>query len=165
MTSTGGWETLTGTPLWTFAASCWSAGGWRGVRRAAAAGDVMAASWCGPVPGVTCARPPAVAVIGLRRSGRTGNGESPPRAHRARLPARAAQFTPDSGPRQRARDHSRRKAHGALRAPLKTYRKFSRVGGRQGRTSIVRSQGVGRVGRGRQGRQGVGMGLGKTDAG
>jgi hypothetical protein len=29
------------------------------------------------VPGVTRARPPAVAVIGLRRSGRTGNGESP----------------------------------------------------------------------------------------
>ena len=29
------------------------------------------------VPGVTRARPSAVAAIGLRRSGRTGNGESP----------------------------------------------------------------------------------------
>jgi hypothetical protein len=38
---------------------------------------VSADSWCGPVPGVAIGRPPAVAVIGLRRSGRTGNGEGP----------------------------------------------------------------------------------------
>jgi hypothetical protein len=29
------------------------------------------------VPGVSVGRPPAVAVTGLRRSGRTGNNESP----------------------------------------------------------------------------------------
>ena len=37
---------------------------------------VTAAGWCGPTRGQAC-RPPAVAVVGLRRSGRTGNGESP----------------------------------------------------------------------------------------
>jgi len=73
----------------------------------------MVASWCGPVPGVAVARPPAVAGIGLRRSGRTGNGESP-RAHRARLPGWAAQFPPDSGSRQRLGLHA---LPGARRAP------------------------------------------------
>jgi hypothetical protein len=38
---------------------------------------VTAAIWRWPEPGATRARPPAVAVTGLRRSGRTGNGESP----------------------------------------------------------------------------------------
>ena len=38
---------------------------------------LTAANWVRAVPGVTLARPPAVAVVGLRRSGRTGNGESP----------------------------------------------------------------------------------------
>ncbi len=52
------------------------------VRREPRPAAVTAASWCGPVPGVTRARPPAVAVIGLRRSGRTGNGESPAGASR-----------------------------------------------------------------------------------
>ena len=72
------------------------------------------------VPGVTRARPPAVAVIGLRRSGRTGNGESP----RGRIaPACRARplnshLMPVRG--QRAQDYPRRQAHGALRAPLKT---------------------------------------------
>ena len=48
---------------------------------------VTAASWCGRCPGSRLRRPPAVAVIGLRRSGRTGNGESP----RGRIaPARQA---------------------------------------------------------------------------
>jgi hypothetical protein len=49
----------------------------RGVRRVPRPVGVTAASWCGAVPEVTRARPPAVAVIGLRRSGRIGNGESP----------------------------------------------------------------------------------------
>jgi hypothetical protein len=48
--------------------------------------SVTAASGVRAMPGVTLGRPPAVAVIGLRRSGRTGNGEGPLRAHRARLP-------------------------------------------------------------------------------
>ena len=84
---------------------------------------VTAASWCGPVPGVTRARPPAVAVIGLRRSGRTGNGESP-----CGLIAPACQpgrsVTPDSGSPQRARDYLRRQAPGALRAPLMLVKKL-----------------------------------------
>jgi hypothetical protein len=50
----------------------------RGPARAAGPVVVTATSWCELVPGVghDCC-PPAVAVIGLRRSGRTGNGESP----------------------------------------------------------------------------------------
>jgi hypothetical protein len=48
------------------------------------------------VSGVTHARAPAVAVFGLRRSGRTGNGENP--AGASRPPASpAAWFTPASG--------------------------------------------------------------------
>ena len=77
---------LTGTRRWPFVASCrgrreqgWGSGAGRPV-------GVTAASWCGPVSGVTCARPPAVAVFGLRRSGRTGNGEGPS-GRIARLPA------------------------------------------------------------------------------
>ena len=78
----------------------------RGPARAAAGGrDGGQLVWASAR--VTRARPPAVAVVGLRRNGRTGNGESPA-AHRARLPARPAQFTPDSGSRQRARDYPRR---------------------------------------------------------
>jgi hypothetical protein len=80
----------------------------RGVRREAAAGERDGGQLVRAVPGVTRARPPAVAVIGLRRSGRTGNGEGPPRAHRARLPARAVQLTVDTGTRQRAQDQPRR---------------------------------------------------------
>jgi hypothetical protein len=34
------------------------------------------------VPGIALDRPPGVAVLGLRRSGRTGNGESPAGASR-----------------------------------------------------------------------------------
>src|SRR5690348_2248022 len=39
--------------------------------------DVAAAGWRGRVSGVLRARLPAVAVFGLRRSGRTGNGGGP----------------------------------------------------------------------------------------
>jgi integrase len=39
----------------------WSAEGWRGVRRGPRPVGVTAASWCGPVPGITLARPPAPA--------------------------------------------------------------------------------------------------------
>jgi hypothetical protein len=50
------------------------------------------------VPGVTHARPPAVAVFGLRRSGRTGNGDSPcGRVAPACQPGRLVHT--DSGPR------------------------------------------------------------------
>jgi hypothetical protein len=69
---------LTGTPLCTFRSLMpgrWEEGAVSGVTPRPM--GVTAASWCGPVPGVTRARPPAVAVFGLRRSGRTGNGESP----------------------------------------------------------------------------------------
>jgi len=79
---------------------------------------VTAASWCGPVPGVTVGQPPAVTGIGLRRSGRTGNGDSPLRADRARLPAWADRLIPVSGAWPRGQCHSRRQAPGALRAPL-----------------------------------------------
>src|SRR5262245_48789639 len=65
-----------------------------------AAGGVTATSWCGSVPGVAVDRPPAVAVVGLRRSGRIGNGESPTGASSPL--AGAAQFTPKAGARQRA---------------------------------------------------------------
>jgi hypothetical protein len=46
------------------------------------------------------------------------------RAHRARPPGRVARFTPDSGSRQRVRDHLRLQPHGAPRAPLKTLEIF-----------------------------------------
>src|SRR5262245_8441196 len=106
---------LAGSPLWISRLEAGSAGGWDGVRRAPRPVGVMATSWCGPVRGVTRPRPPAVAVIGLRRSGRTGNGEGPPRAHRARLPARDAQ---SHRFRFAAARHGylRRQAYGALRA-------------------------------------------------
>ena len=67
------------------------------------------------VHGVTLARPPAVAVVGLRRSGRTGNGENPCGRIAPAYPARAAQFTPEAGARHRAQDDP---GHGgARRAP------------------------------------------------
>ena len=40
---------------------------------------VTAAGWCGSMPAVTLARPPAVAVIGLKRSGRTATARVPRR--------------------------------------------------------------------------------------
>jgi hypothetical protein len=58
-------------------ALCESAAGWRGFLRGPRPVGVTAASWCGSAPGVALARPPAVAAIGLRRSGRIGNSESP----------------------------------------------------------------------------------------
>jgi hypothetical protein len=66
----------------------------RGPARAAAGGrDGGQLVWASAR--VTRARPPAVAVVGLRRSGRTGNGESP--AGAPHPPAsRATQFTPMS---------------------------------------------------------------------
>jgi hypothetical protein len=63
---------------------------------------VTGASSARTVHRVAVGRSPAVAVVGLRRSGRTGNGESIP----GRIaPARRddPQFTPDAGARSRAR--------------------------------------------------------------
>ena len=89
------------------------------VSQRAAAGGRDGGQLVRAVPGVTLGRPPAVAVIGLRRSGRTGNGEIP--AGASRPPARPGpQFTPESGARQHAQDDPHHEAHGALRAPLKT---------------------------------------------
>jgi hypothetical protein len=90
-------------------------GGRRGFCAGRSRWDVTAASWCGQCRGHG-GRPPAVAVIGLRRSGRTGNSDGP--AGASRPPAwRAAQSTSDSGARLRPVP-PRREAHGALRAPL-----------------------------------------------
>ena len=108
---------LTGPQLWAFAASCREApGGGPGPARTTAGGRdggqlVRAGA------GVRLARPPAVAVFGLRRSGRTGNGEVP-QARRARLPDWALSSHPHVDAR-RARDHPSSQAPGALRAPLK----------------------------------------------
>jgi hypothetical protein len=84
---------------------------------------VVAASWCGPVPGAAVGRPPAVAVIGLRRSGRVGNGESPCGCM-ARRQAWTHRFTPDAGARWRAQDDPCRHGRGALRAPLMLVKKL-----------------------------------------
>jgi hypothetical protein len=78
--------------------------GWRGVRRGLWPVGVTAASWCGSVPrgrGWPAARRGRHRTK-AERADRQRRGS--PRAHRARLSARAAQFTPDSGLRQRARD-------------------------------------------------------------
>ena len=119
MISAGDGPFLAGTPLWTFVASCRGAARRaRGLARPRPVG-VTAASWCGPVPGVTRARPPAVAVTGLRWSGRTGNGEG----SRGRI---APACQPGRSVHARSRcaaarpGQPRRQAHGALRAPLKT---------------------------------------------
>jgi hypothetical protein len=119
---------LTGTPLWTFVVSCRE----RPRRVRSQAGAVAGGRdggqlvWGGAR--VTRARPPAVAVIGLRRSGRTGNGESPRgRSAPACQPGRSV-HTRFRGMAVR-RDYPRRQAHGALCAPLKTYRKSSRATG------------------------------------
>jgi len=100
------------------AASCQSARGRRRVLGGPWPVGVTAASWRGPVPsGVARAgRPPWPFRAKAERADRQRRG--PPRAHRARLPARAAQFAPDSGSRPCAREDPRRQAHGALRAPL-----------------------------------------------
>jgi hypothetical protein len=60
----------------------------------AATGELTSASWQRAIPGVTLARPPAMAVIGLRRGGRTGNGENPCGRLAPAQPGRATPFTP-----------------------------------------------------------------------
>jgi hypothetical protein len=89
----------------------------RGVRRRPRAGGRNGGQLVQAVPGVTRARPPAVAVTGLRRSGRTGNGEGPAGASRP-----PASLGPSVHTRFRCTAACprgpRRQAHGALRAPL-----------------------------------------------
>ena len=82
------------------------------------------------VPGVTYGRPPAVTVAGLRRSGQTGNGESPRGRIAPARRTRPSRLTPVAGARQRAQYDPGRQAHGALRAPLKPVQKV--VTGRTG---------------------------------
>src|SRR5690349_14714833 len=67
---------LTGMPLWVRSFMPGALGLARGPARATAGGR-DGGQLVRAVPGVTLAGPPAVAVIGLRRSGRTGNGEDP----------------------------------------------------------------------------------------
>jgi hypothetical protein len=88
---------------------------------------VTAASSAWVCAGVTLGRPPAVAVVGLRRSGRTGNGENP----RGRVVPACQAWSLSSHPipvRGARLGPSRTvSARGALRAPLKTYGKSSRT--------------------------------------
>ena len=88
----------------------------RGPARAAAGGRDGGQSVRAGARGHAC-RPPAVAVIGLRRSGRTGNGESPrgriaPACQPGLLSSHPIPVR-DSAPRLPAPP-----APGALRAPL-----------------------------------------------
>ena len=79
---------------------------------------VTAASWCGRCPGHAC---PAARRGRHRTKAERADRQrrEPPRAHRP--PARPGRLpTPDSDARQRDSGPSRRQAHGALRAPLKT---------------------------------------------
>ena len=110
---------VTGTQLWALVVSCRAVEVRRGVRRGPWSVGVSAASWCRQCPG---SRVPTARRGRFRPKAERADRQrrESPRAHRARLPARAAQLTPDPGSRQRARNYPRREAPGALRAPLKT---------------------------------------------
>jgi hypothetical protein len=93
-----------GTPLlWTFAAPRWSGGQIGGIPARRAAGRRDGGHLVTDDARGLIARPPAVAVIGLRRGGRTGNGESPRGRTADRLPDRATPLTLDTGTRAASR--------------------------------------------------------------
>jgi hypothetical protein len=117
---------LINMPLWVLRLHARGTGRRARGRARAVAGGRDGGPLARAVPGVTRARPPAVAVIGLRRSGRTGNDESPcGRVAPACQPGPLGSYPiPVTAVRPGL---SRRQAHGALCAPLKTYGKSSRV--------------------------------------